>query len=63
MSESKKDDAVGRIKQAAGVLKGDKDLQREGRADQAGAKVKSNAEKARDAVDHAVDKVKEKFER
>jgi len=63
MNEAKKDDAVGRIKQAAGVLKGDKDLEREGRADRAGAKVKSNADKARKAVDHAVDKVKEKFER
>lgn len=34
------DDAKGRIKEAAGDLTGDKDLQREGKADQAAGKIK-----------------------
>ena len=62
-SDAKKDDVVGRVKQAAGVLSGDKDLEREGKADRAGAALKSGADKARNAVDMAVDKVKEKLER
>jgi uncharacterized protein YjbJ (UPF0337 family) len=33
-----KDDAKGRVKEAAGNLTGDKDLQREGKVDQAGGK-------------------------
>lgn len=47
-----KDEAEGRIKEAAGDLAGDKDLQREGKADQA-------AGKAKQAVDDANDKVKD----
>jgi uncharacterized protein YjbJ (UPF0337 family) len=46
-----KDEAQGRVKEAAGDLTGDKDLQREGKTDQA-------AGKAKDAVDSAADKVK-----
>src|SRR4249919_2506875 len=45
MGESKADDVKGRVKEAAGVITGDKDLEREGKADQAGAKVKETAEK------------------
>ncbi len=55
------DDAKGRIKEAAGDLTGDKDLKREGKADQAGAKVKDFAEKAKDKVDDAVDSLKDRF--
>jgi uncharacterized protein YjbJ (UPF0337 family) len=48
-------DAKGRLKEAAGSLTGDRDLQREGKADQAGEKVKSGidkvANKAKDIVD------------
>ena len=44
------DDAKGRVKEAAGDLTGDEDLQREGKVDQAGGK-------AKDAVDKATDKV------
>jgi uncharacterized protein YjbJ (UPF0337 family) len=50
------DEAKGRIKEAAGDLTGDKDLQREGKVDQA-------AGKAKDAVDDASDKVKEAMNR
>jgi uncharacterized protein YjbJ (UPF0337 family) len=42
----------GRVEEAAGDLTGDKDLQRDGKADQA-------AGKAKDKIDHAVDKVKD----
>ena len=52
----KADEAKGRIKEAAGDLTGDKDLEREGKADQAGAKVK---EKVGEAVDKVKDVVKD----
>ena len=47
-----KDDAKGRIKEAAGNLTGDKDLQREGKVDRA-------AGKAKDGLDKATEKVKD----
>ena len=50
------DDAKGRVKEAAGDLTGDKDLQREGKIDQATGKVK-------DAVGDAADKVKDAVNR
>ncbi len=46
------DDAKGRIKEAAGDLTGDKDLQREGKIDRA-------AGSAKEKVGDAADKVKE----
>ena len=49
---SNPDEAQGRVKEAAGDLTGDKDLQREGKIDQASGK-------AKDAVDKAGDKAKE----
>jgi uncharacterized protein YjbJ (UPF0337 family) len=49
-----KDDAKGRAKEAAGDLTGDKDLQREGKVDQAGGKVKDGVEKATDKVKDAL---------
>lgn len=50
------DDAKGRVKEAAGDLTDDKDLEREGKMDQAGAK-------AKDVVDNAKDKVKDLIDR
>jgi uncharacterized protein YjbJ (UPF0337 family) len=50
------DDLKGRAKEAAGDLTDDKDLKREGKADQAGDKVK-------DAVDGAKDKVTDVMDR
>jgi uncharacterized protein YjbJ (UPF0337 family) len=44
------DEAKGRIKEAAGDLTGDKDLETEGKLDKAGGK-------AKDAVDSAKDKL------
>jgi uncharacterized protein YjbJ (UPF0337 family) len=61
MGESKADDMKGRVKEAAGVVTGDKDLEREGKADQAGAKVKEMMEKVEKKIDDAVDAVKEKL--
>lgn len=58
---SNADDAKGRIKEAAGTISGDDDLEREGKADQAGAKVKGAAETAKDKTGDAVDSVKDKF--
>jgi uncharacterized protein YjbJ (UPF0337 family) len=59
VSDAKKDEAVGRVKEAAGALTGDDDLEREGRRDRAGAKIKQGADKARQAVERAVDKTKD----
>ena len=53
---SSKDELEGRIKEAAGDLTGDKDLQHEGKVDQASGKVK-------DAVDDAADKAKDLIDR
>jgi uncharacterized protein YjbJ (UPF0337 family) len=50
------DETEGRIKEAAGDLTGNKDLQREGKVDQASGK-------AKDAVDGASDKVKDALDR
>jgi uncharacterized protein YjbJ (UPF0337 family) len=47
-----KDDAKGRLKEAAGALTGDDDLKREGKVDKA-----SGA--AKDGLDKAADKVKD----
>jgi uncharacterized protein YjbJ (UPF0337 family) len=49
-----KDEAQGRIKEAAGDLTGDKDLQREGTADQESGKAKDAVEKASDMAKHAL---------
>jgi len=51
---SNKDDAKGRLKEAAGSLTGDDDLKNEGKVDRAVGGVK-------DAVDSAADKVKNVF--
>jgi uncharacterized protein YjbJ (UPF0337 family) len=44
------DDFKGRIKEAAGDLTGDKDLQREGKVDQATGKAKEGVERVSDAA-------------
>jgi uncharacterized protein YjbJ (UPF0337 family) len=51
-----KDDAKGRVKEAAGNLTGDKDLKREGQVDQAGGK-------AKDGIERLTDKVKDVLHR
>ncbi|MEP1123655.1 MAG: CsbD family protein [Ilumatobacter sp.] len=44
------DKAKGRIKEAAGDLTGDDDMKREGKADQAGGKIKNAIDDVKDAV-------------
>lgn len=60
---SKADNIKGRVKESAGTLSGDKDLEREGKLDQAGGTVKKKAEGAKDKVGDAVDSVKDKLDR
>ena len=54
--EGKKDDLMGRAKEAAGDLTDDDDLKREGKVDRATGKVK---EKAGEVADKAREKVKD----
>ena len=50
------DEMKGRIKEAAGDLTDDKDLQREGKVDQASGKVKDTIDEASDKVNDALDR-------
>jgi uncharacterized protein YjbJ (UPF0337 family) len=50
MTDKKVDEAKGRVKEAAGSLTDDKELKKEGKADQAASSVKEGAEDAVDAV-------------
>ena len=61
MNNSNIDDAKGRAKEAAGALTDNDDLKREGKADQAGAKVKETVKDAADKADDAIDAVKDKL--
>ena len=53
----KTDEAKGRVKEAAGDLTGNEDLEREGKMDQAGATVKKKTGKAVDKTKEAIDDV------
>ena len=63
----KKDQIKGRVKEATGVLTGDKQLEREGKVDRAAGNVKEKAGEFADDVKRTagkvVDKVKSTFER
>jgi uncharacterized protein YjbJ (UPF0337 family) len=63
MGDGTKDRAVGRVKEAAGDLTGNKDLEHEGKADQALGNVKDKvgniADKAKDVAEDVADKVKD----
>jgi uncharacterized protein YjbJ (UPF0337 family) len=58
MADDKVDDLKGRAKEAAGDLTDNDDLQREGKADQAGASIKDKVNKVADAVKGKVDDLK-----
>ena len=60
---SNADDAKGRVKEAVGDLTNDRDLKNEGKADQAGAKVKEFAEGAKDKASDLVDSVTDRFKK
>jgi uncharacterized protein YjbJ (UPF0337 family) len=51
-----KDDAKGRVKEAAGSLTGDDDLKNEGKVDRASGAVKDGLDKAADKVKDTVGK-------
>lgn len=61
MSTSGKTDQIkGRVKQAAGVLTGDGELEREGKLDRAAGKVKEKAGDLADSVEKMASKVVDK---
>jgi len=53
MASGKSDELKGRVKEAAGVLTGNKKLKREGKADQTVGKIKQKVEKVIDKVKDA----------
>ena len=55
---SNSDDAKGRIKEATGNVTGDKDLQNEGKLDQAEGKVKNGVDSLADKARHLLHKDK-----
>jgi uncharacterized protein YjbJ (UPF0337 family) len=59
MASGKTDEAKGRVKEAAGVITGDKKLQREGKADQSAATLKKTVEKMQKKAEKAIDDVKD----
>ena len=59
--ENKFDEIKGSVKEGLGKLTGDKSLEGEGLAEQVVSKVKEAAEDAKDAVEGAIDSVKEKL--
>ena len=54
MSEHKGEEMKGRAKEAVGDITGDKDLQREGKIDQASAATKKTVDRVSDAVKDAI---------
>lgn len=67
MGKEKVEDLKGRVKEAAGDLTDDEQLEREGKVDQASANVKEKigdaSEKAEEGVEKVKDKVQEKMDR
>jgi uncharacterized protein YjbJ (UPF0337 family) len=55
MDDHKGEEMKGRVKEAAGDIADDKDLQREGRSDQRSAKVKRTVDDAADKLKDFVD--------
>jgi uncharacterized protein YjbJ (UPF0337 family) len=61
--EGKKDDLKGRVKEAAGDLTDDEELQREGKTDRAAGSVKEKLEQAKEKGEEFVDKAKDRIQR
>ena len=55
----KSDQAKGRVKEAAGALTGDKDLESEGKADRAAGEIKEKVGIVKDKLEDVVDKAKD----
>lgn len=56
------DKTKGRVKQAAGDLTGDKDLEREGERDEKSGKAKEGLDKAKKKAEEGIDAVRDKFD-
>jgi len=56
------DEASGKLKQAAGDLTGDKDLEREGRREELAGKAKGALRDLKDKAEDAIDSVKDKVD-
>jgi uncharacterized protein YjbJ (UPF0337 family) len=59
MASGKADEVKGRVKEATGVLTGDKKLEREGKADRSAGKVKQVVEKVKKEAEKVIDDVKD----
>jgi uncharacterized protein YjbJ (UPF0337 family) len=57
----KMDETKGKVKEAAGILTGDEELEREGKSEQALATAKEAVHDVADSVKKVVDKVDEKL--
>jgi uncharacterized protein YjbJ (UPF0337 family) len=55
------DETAGKVKEAAGILTGDEELEREGKSEQTLAKAKGAVQDVADSVKKVVDKVEEKL--
>lgn len=58
---SNADDLKGRVKEAAGDLTDNEDLEREGKTDRAAGKAKDLLEDAKEKVEDAIDAVKDRL--
>lgn len=58
----KTDQMKGKVKEAAGTLTGDEDLEAEGKLDRRAGEAKENLGRAKDKVEEVIDKAKEKVE-
>ena len=56
------DHVKGQVKEAAGVLTGNKDLESEGKADRRAGEMKEKLHHAKDKVEEAIDKAEDKAE-
>lgn len=57
--EHRGEELKGRAKEAAGALSGDKEMKREGQADQTSAKVKRGVDDAADKVNDVIDDLRD----
>jgi uncharacterized protein YjbJ (UPF0337 family) len=58
----KSDQLKGRVKEAAGILTGNEDLEAEGKADRRTGEAKEKVDHAKDRVDEVIDKAKAKVD-
>ena len=57
------DESKGRIKEAAGALTGNDDLEAEGKTDRLAGEIKEKVEHVKDKVDEVIDKAKDALHR